>query len=100
MTDAILIKPGVLTDHHWNFEVHIDGARHLISVSQDYWRKMTRGDIPPMDLVRIGLGVVVKHHKVESLPGEFDLEVLAETVPDFVRHTRAIAQTEGAGTPR
>ncbi len=100
MTDEISIKPGLITDHGWEFEVTFFGRRHQVMLNQRYWHKLTRGDISPMDLVRLGIGLANQHRVSNTLPAQFDLEFLTSRVSDFERHIRAEARAEAAANPR
>lgn len=100
MTDEIDIQPGLMTDHGWSFSVLFAGRRRSVTVTQAYWRKMTRGGISPMELLRLGLEMAFKQRVAESLPDEFALDLLALRISDFERHIRAEAQAEAAANPR
>lgn len=100
MTDGILIKPGLIANHGWLFVVTFGGHRHSVLCSQAYWKKITHQDIPPMDIVRLGLQLALKHGITESLPEEFQLEDLESRVPDFEKNLRLEAQIIAAGNPK
>jgi hypothetical protein len=100
MTDEIFIKPGLIADHGWIFDVSFHGRHCKVMCSQEYWKKMTHGDISPMDLVRLGLEMAVERQICDGLPNEFPLEELANRIHDFEKHVRREAQTEAAGSPR
>lgn len=100
MTDEISIRPGLITDHGWEFSVSIGSHRHLVSLSQAYWRKLTNGDISPQDLVRLGLEYAIERHFGDSLPSSFALDVLASRIDDFDKHVRMLAHAEAAANPR
>jgi len=100
MTDEIFIKPGLISDHGWLFAVTFAGRRHNVLCSQAYWKKITHQDIPPMDLVRLGLQLALKQRITDSLPEDFKIEDLASRIPDFEKHLRLEAQTEAAGNPK
>ena len=100
MSDEIFIKPGLIANHGWGFDVAFSGRRHKVYCSQVYWKKMTHGNISPMDLVRLGLELALERHITDSLPDEFDLVDLEDRIHDFVKHIRREAQAEAAGNPR
>lgn len=100
MTDEIVIKPGLLADHGWMFEVTFSGRHHNVQCSQKYWKRMTHGEIPPMDLIRLGLEMAQERKITDSLPTKFSLELLADRIHDFEKRIRRQAQTEAAGSPR
>lgn len=100
MTDEIFIKPGLITDHGWSFNVTFSGRRHKVYCHQAFWKKLTHGDISPMDLVRLSLELAIKRHVSDALPEEFSLEELADRIHDFVKLIRREAQTEAAVSPR
>lgn len=100
MTDKIFIKPGLIADHGWLFEVTFSGRHHKIFCSQVCWKKITHGDISPMDLVRLGLEMALELQIADSLPDDFALEELAGRIYNFKKNIRLKAQTEAAGNPR
>lgn len=100
MTDKIFIKPGLIADHGWSFDVAFSGHRHKVYCSQVCWKKITHGDISPMDLVRLGLEMALELQIADSLPDDFALEELAGRIHDFKKHIRLKAQTEAASSPR
>lgn len=96
MADEIHIQPGLITDHGWSFDVTFGGRHRTIRCSQSYWKKMTRGDISPMDLVRLGLQLAMERQVTDALPETFSLEELGDRIHDFVKHVRRKTQTEAA----
>lgn len=100
MTDDIVIKPGNIISHGWEFSVVIGGIRHTVRISHEYWKKLTHGNISPMEVVRLGMDYVRQRHALESLPGDVDLEELDNRVPDFTRTVRGLANVEAAGSAR
>ena len=100
MTDEIFIKPGLIVNHGWSFTVTFGGRHHNVFCTQSYWKKMTHGDISPMDLVRFGLEMALERNVADSLPDEFPLEELANRIHDFEKHVRREAQAEAASNPR
>lgn len=96
MTDEILIQPGPATNRGWVFTVTFSGRRHTVTCSQAFWKKMSREDISPMDVVRLGLRLALKHHITDSLPQEFQLDHLGSRIHDFEKHLRLAAQIEAA----
>lgn len=100
MTDKIIIKPGNIIDHGWEFIVVISGYRHTVQLTHEFWIKMTHGDISPMNLVSLSMNYVRQRHALDILPESFDLEGLENLVVDFVRNVRALSHAEAAGNPR
>lgn len=100
MTDEILIKPGLIADHGWLFAVTFAGRHHSVLCSQVYWKKITHQDISPMNVVRLGLQLALKHRITDSLPEEFKIEDLESRIPDFEKNLRLEAQIEASGSPR
>ncbi len=99
MADEILIKPGLIADHGWLFDVTFAGRRHAVACGQVYWKKLTRGDIAPMHLVRLGLQLAMKRKVTDSLPEKFNLEDLANRIHDFEKEVRLDAQVEATSNP-
>ncbi len=100
MTDEIFIKPGLIADHGWSFDVTFSGRHHTVLCSQVFWKKMTHGEISPMDVVRLSLELVIKKQVADSLPDSFSVSDLSERIHDFEKKIRLQSQTEAAGNPR
>ncbi len=100
MNDEIIIKPGLISDHGWNFKVSIGGLISNVLLTQDYWKKITHGSISPQDLVRIALEIVMARNLAESLPPEFSLDALADRIQNFEHQAKQQAHAEAAANPR
>lgn len=100
MTGDIVVRPGTIFDHGWEFHVSIAGERYLIRVTQDYWTKLTHRNIAPLSLVELALNEARRTHRLEALPGSFSLDTLDALVPNFEANVRAAAQAEAAANPR
>ena len=100
MTDEILIKPGLLANHGWQFDVTVSGQHHRILCTQPYWHKISHGEISPMDVVRLGLELGLKHRALDNMPDQFALDHLELRIHNFEKQLRLAAQTEAAGSPR
>lgn len=100
MIDEILIQPGLIANHGWLFNVSFGGHRHSVLCRHDFWKKMTNEDIPPIDLVRLGLELALDRQIIDSLPEAFSLDNLESRIPDFIKHLRLAAHTEAASGPR
>lgn len=100
MTDKILIKPSVTDGRGWSFFVTFAGGQYSVVCSRIFWNKITHGDISPMDLVRLGLLLAIRHRVTSSLPPEFRLEQLDARIPDFEKNLRLAAQIEASANPR
>lgn len=100
MTDELLITPGVLIDHGWQFTVQYSGHRHTVVCRQVYWNKLTHGEISPQELVRLAFHIAMKHRIADALPEQIDVELLADRIVDFEKDIRRESRIEAAGNPR
>ena len=100
MTDEITIKPGLISDHGWDFIVSIGGYISRIHLTSVYWKKLSHGGISPQDLIRTGVQIVAAKGLTESLPPECDFESLAGRIQDFEHQVKQIAHAEAAANPR
>ncbi len=100
MVQELKIHPATKTESGWRFRVELLHQPHVISVSSQHWQKLTRGDLSPMELVRIAVEVALAERSPQVFPPETDLRQLAELIPDFEKMVRARAKAEVAGNPR
>jgi hypothetical protein len=99
MTDEILIKQSHATPTGWEFDVIIGPVRHHITVSQDYWHKVTKEKISPMELVRLALGVAGDQHQDGSLPESFSIDTLSARLVNFEKRIKTLTKVEAANNP-
>lgn len=100
MTDDIDIKPGLIVNHGWEFSVSFHGRHCTVMVTQEYWRKLTHGDISPMAVLLLSMEYAIAQAVADVLPEQFSLEDLRQRLPDFEKHIRREAATEAATNPR
>lgn len=96
MTSDISIKPIRSISHGWQFSVQHAGRTFQITLSHQYWHKLTHRDIPPIDLLRLGLEEAKDRQIVGSLPAVFDFELLTTRIDQFEKRMRAEARTESS----
>lgn len=100
MTSGISIRPGLLTDHGWQFLATFSGRTHRVTVTQAYWNKLTHGEISPKELLLLGLEEARLRRVAETLPEAFDFALLASRVENFERRMKAEAKATAAGVQR
>ena len=66
------------------------GARttHVVSVDDDYYRKLTDGRIPREELVRRSFEFLLAREPKESILGTFHLSVIARYFPEYEHEMR------------
>ena len=71
------------TDLGWEFEVDVDGQEYIVSVSHDYYYKLTQGEVTPAQLVERSFEFLLNREPVTSILPEFDLNVIPTYFPDY-----------------
>lgn len=99
MASEIFIKPGFIVDHGWSFVVTFSGRQHAVVCTQAFWKKMSHGDISPMDVVRLGIELALKQRVADSLPPEFNIENLESRIHDFTKRLRLASHIEASANP-
>ncbi len=100
MTEDVNVNPGLIIEHGWKFAVMFHGHRYRVTLFQDYWHKLTHGEISPMDLVRLGIELAIEQRMAGTLPVEFSLADLAARVNNFEKRLRAMSRAEATSNPR
>lgn len=96
MTSDISIKPAQPTSNGWQFVVLHGGRSFRVVLTQEYWRKLTHGDIAPIDLMRLGLEEAKDRQVIGSLPEAFDFELLTTRITHFEKRMRGEARAESS----
>ena len=61
---------------------------HTVTVSPDYYQKLTGGKVSAEGLVRRSFEFLLQHESKESILSEFDLPVIARYFPDYEREIK------------
>jgi hypothetical protein len=61
---------------------------HTVTLTQDYWRKLTGGQVAPAKLVHKSFEFLLEREPNTSILRTFDLPVIQNYFPDFERHIR------------
>jgi len=56
---------------------------HVVTVSQDYWRKLTGGRVPPEKLVEKSFEFLLERESGTSILRMFDLAVIQRYFPEY-----------------
>jgi hypothetical protein len=99
MTDEIFIKQSHATLTGWEFDVVIGPTRHHVALSRDYWHKITKEKISPLETVRLALGLARDHHQDDSLPDSFSIDTLSLRLVNFEHQIKTLAKVEAANNP-
>lgn len=71
------------TDLGWEFEVNLDAQDHIVSVSHDYYFKLTAGEISPQHLIELSFDFLLSREPSTSILPEFDLNVIPTYFPEY-----------------
>ena len=71
------------TDLGWECEVNVDGHDYIVSMSHDYYFKLTSGEITPAELVERSFEFLLSREPAESILTEFDLNVIPTYFPEY-----------------
>lgn len=65
------------------FEVDISGSLHTISLSRDYWLKLSDGTEPASQLILDSVMFLLAREPKENILPEFDLADIPKYFPDY-----------------
>lgn len=68
------------------FEVEVIGetkTKHKVSLSEDYYKKLTNGNVPAEELVKRSFDFLLAREKNTSILSEFNLSLIQTYFPDF-----------------
>ena len=99
MTDEIFIKQSHATPTGWEFDVVIGPVCHQVTLSQDYWHKITKEKISPLEMVRLALELAGEQHQGGSLPDSFSIDTLSVRLINFEKRIKTLANVEAANNP-
>ncbi|MFQ5776826.1 MAG: hypothetical protein ACE5IP_02325 [Terriglobia bacterium] len=63
-------------------------SAHVVTVKQDYYRKLTGGKVSPEELVRRSFEFLLAHEPKESILSRFELPVISRYFPDYEREIK------------
>ncbi len=81
--NEIAIVKTTETELGWEFEVNVDDRDYIVSVSHDYYYKLTRGEITPEQLVEQSFEFLLSREPAASILPEFDLSVIPTHFPEY-----------------
>ena len=81
--NEVMIAKTTETDLGWEFEVDVDGSEYLVSVSHDYYYKLTAGAVPPEQLVKDSFEFLLSREPAGSILPEFDLKDINIHFPEY-----------------
>lgn len=81
--NEITIVKTTETDLGWEFEVNVDAQDHIVSVSHDYYFKLTAGEITPEQLMKRTFEFLLNREPATSILPEFDLNVIPTYFPEY-----------------
>ncbi len=60
-------------------------STHQVTLTGDYYQKLTRGAAAPEELIRRSFEFLLEHEPKESILGRFDLPVITRYFPEYER---------------
>ena len=76
----------------WMFEVRVgdepSATTHNVTVSKEYWEKLTDKQIEPEELVRKSFKFLLAREPKESILGEFELSVIQKYFPEYEKEIK------------
>jgi hypothetical protein len=65
-------------------------TRHRVSVTPDYWQKLTNGRVPAETLIQKSFEFLLERESNTSILGSFDLPVIQRYFPEYERTIGAL----------
>ncbi len=87
---AISIKVGKKKEGEFRVTISEGSGQtsHTVTVSPDYYQKLTGGKVSAEGLVRRSFEFLLQRESKESILSEFDLPVIARYFPDYEREIK------------
>jgi hypothetical protein len=83
MEREIMIAKTTETDLGWELEVDIDNLSYIVTLTHDYYYKLTAGAITPELLVENSFDFLLSREPAGSILPEFDLKDINIHFPEF-----------------
>lgn len=83
MEREILIARKTETELGWEFEVDVDNMSYIVTVTHDYYYKLTAGEITPEQLVENSFEFLMSREPASNILPEFDLKDINIHFPEF-----------------
>lgn len=83
MEREIMIPKTTETDLGWEFEVEIDNLSYIVTLTHDYYYKLTAGEIVPEQLVEKSFEFLLSREPAGSILPEFDLKDINIHFPEY-----------------
>jgi len=85
--DAISITKEEETKDGWLFFVMVgtkgSEKKYKVSITNDYWRELTAGNMTPVDLVKKSFSFLLERESKESILSKFDLRKIQQYFPEY-----------------
>lgn len=65
------------------FEVDVDGSKYTVDVTEEYYKKLTRGIVTPEELIKESFRFLLEREPKESILKRFDLPTIHKYFPEF-----------------
>jgi len=82
MERAVVIKEEKIKNG-WKFSVRIGEHTYNVELTEDYWKRLTLGSIPPEKLVEQSFSFLLEREPKESILPTFNLKQIQTYFPDF-----------------
>lgn len=65
------------------FDVAVDSHSYRVTLTRDYYQKLTGGKVAPEQLVRASFEFLLARERPESILSEFDLPLIGHYFPEY-----------------
>lgn len=75
------------------FEIIVKGnsvTHHKVTITKDYFDKLTGGKVPPEKLVELSFNFLLDHESNTSILSAFDLKVISSYFPEYESKMKAL----------
>ena len=73
------------------FDVTVEAGMtttHRVTISDEYWRKLTGGKVSKEDLLKASFNFLLEHESNTSILSRFDLPVIGTYFPQYEREVK------------
>ena len=76
------------TKDGWQFFVTIEDCEYMVTMEEDYWKKLTGGKEEPEKLVERSFRFLLKRESKGSILRHFDLPLIGQYFPEYEEEMR------------
>ncbi|MCF7835897.1 MAG: hypothetical protein K9M15_02130 [Candidatus Marinimicrobia bacterium] len=80
---ALQIRQEKKDDTSWTFLVEYDGGEYRLVVDVDYWKKLTKEKMTPIELAKNSFDFLLTKEPKEMILPKFHLSEISQFFPDY-----------------